>query len=345
MSYIGGMEWFIPAAIFICAVGLSALATGGAVHFLRQRDIFDHPNLRSSHETSTPRGGGLAIVPVVLLMWLALPGFGVGPELLSAPIFLWLVGGALFIGAVSWADDLKGLSQIVRLIAQSIAIGVILALAPGDKLYFQGILPSEADNIVAGLLWLWFVNLFNFMDGIDGISGVETAAIGIGIAVVAAVGGTAIEADMLKGPALAIAGAGVGFLWWNWHPAKLFLGDVGSVPLGYLLGWLLLELAAGGAWAAALILPLYYLADASLTLARRVMRGEKFWQPHRQHFYQQAAQRGLSHSRISIFVAIVNVVLIGLAAGAKENEMSALVGALIITGGVLMVMRGRGARA
>ena len=122
--------------------------------------------------------------------------------------------------------------------------------------------------------------------------------------------------------ALLIVAACAGFVVWNWHPAKIFLGDIGSVPLGFLLGWLLLALAARGPWEAALILPLYYLADATLTLLRRGARGEKVWQAHREHFYQQAVQNGRSHARVSLAIAGANaglLLLALLAVSAPEN--------------------------
>ncbi|MEQ8194752.1 MAG: glycosyl transferase, partial [Rhodospirillales bacterium] len=174
----------------------------------------------------------------------------------------------------------------------------------------------------------------NFMDGIDGIAGVETASLGGGIVAVVLLAAT--------DPALAwigvtlIAGA-LGFLWWNWHPAKIFLGDTGSVPLGFVLGWLLLTLAAEGQWAAAFILPLYYLADATLTLFRRALRGEKFWQAHREHFYQRAAQRGLGHAHVSLAILAGNVGLIALAAWAATGKTwQPLLGAAAVT--VIMLL-------
>ena len=133
---------------------------------------------------------------------------------------------------------------------------------------FQGWLPSGLDAIATALIWVWFINLFNFMDGIDGIAGSEAAAIGLGLVLVASIG---VASDLgIAVPAAAIAAAALGFLVWNWTPARIFLGDVGSVPLGYVLGYLLRELALRGWWKAALILPLYFLADATLTLLRRL---------------------------------------------------------------------------
>lgn len=117
---------------------------------------------------------------------------------------------------------------------------------------------------------------------------------------------------------LSAAAAALGFLRWNWHPARVFLGDVGSVPLGYLLGWLLLELACRGAWAPALILPLYFLADGGLTLLGRIARGKQFWRAHREHFYQRATQGGLGHGHAVASVIALDLVLIGLALWAAE---------------------------
>jgi UDP-N-acetylmuramyl pentapeptide phosphotransferase/UDP-N-acetylglucosamine-1-phosphate transferase len=116
------------------------------------------------------------------------------------------------------------------------------------------------------------------------------------------------------------AAPAAGFLVWNWHPARLFLGDVGSVPLGFALGWLLLHAAIAGYWAAALILPLYYLADATITLGRRALRGAKIWQAHREHFYQRAVARGRGHDAVVGAIAVGNVVLIGCALIAEGTD-------------------------
>ena len=136
-----------------------------------------------------------------------------------------------------------------------------------------------------------------------------------------------------------------GFLPWNWSPARIFLGDVGSVPLGYLLGWLLLLAAIEGAWAAALILPAYYLADASLTLLRRAARGEKVWRAHRQHAYQRAVRGGLSHRWVAGALAALNLVLIALAVLlAPDWPWAALAAAGLAVFGLLAYFERAGAR-
>ena len=205
-----------------------------------------------------------------------------------------------------------------------------MALLFSENLFSGGLLPPGLDMVAAGLLWVWFINLFNFMDGIDGIAGVEAASIGVGIALVSVAAGLS---DVFGTFGLAIAAASLGFLIWNWHPAKIFLGDIGSVPLGFMLGGLLLWLAANGQWAAALILPLYYLADSTITLLKRFVRGEKVWQAHRQHFYQQALAHGLSHDHVVRHVLFVDLVLIALAVAAARGW----VGAALISAPILVL--------
>ena len=311
----------LEPVIVVVATALAAFAlTWVILKALRRRRILDHPNERSSHQNPTPRGGGIAVIAVVLAA-AALIGILAQP----VPAGLWpVLAGTGLLAGISWLDDLKGMGALPRLAAQIAAVAAGLAFVPSENLVFQGLLPEIADRLLAGLVWIWFINLFNFMDGIDGIAGVEAACIGAGLFVVQQV----LASDAGPGLiALAITGAALGFLWWNWQPARIFLGDVGSVPLGYLLGWLLLSAAAAGAWAPALILPLYYLADASLTLARRLLRGERIWAAHREHAYQRAVQGGMSHAQSVRIIAAGNIALIGLAVVAAGGWPIAALGA------------------
>ncbi len=128
---------------------------------------------------------------------------------------------------------------------------------------------------------------------------------------------------------------------WNWAPARIFLGDVGSVPLGYLLGFLLLDVAARGHWKIALILPLYFLADATLTLVRRLLRGERVWQAHRQHFYQRAVQRGLGHAAVVRRVIAADLILIGCGWAAENGwGLAALAAAAMVVAALLASLAG-----
>jgi len=309
---------FIAAAVFA--------GTGALLPFLRGRAILDHPNERSSHDTPTPKGGGIAVVATLLIGW---AGIAVFTDPTQQSVFVVIIAAAA-LAALSWADDLRGLSPLARLAGQFVAVAAVLMLAPSGGPYFQGLLPPALDSLAVAVLWVWFINVFNFMDGIDGITCVEAICLGIGIALVAETGA------IIGFYGLVVAAAAVGFVKWNWHPAKIFLGDVGSVPLGFVLGWLLLGLAANGQWAAALILPAYYLMDATVTLVRRALRGEKVWQAHKGHFYQQAVHGGLSHAAMARSVLAMNSILIVLAIlSTKGWQGPALIAAALLAAGFL----------
>ncbi|MSO92286.1 MAG: glycosyltransferase family 4 protein [Rhodospirillales bacterium] len=328
------MSLSVQVLAFAAVLAASLLGTGIVLKVLNRHAILDRPNERSAHSRPVPRGGGIAVILVIIVAWLAIAL--AGHE--SRPDALWpvaiLLGATLVLSALSWADDIQGLSPVIRLLGQAVAVGVVLALAPAEGPYFQGIFPPAIDRIAAGLVWIWFINLFNFMDGIDGISGVEAASLGVGVAAVAAVSGLGAPVSLYG---LTGAAAALGFLRWNWHPAKIFLGDVGSTGLGFVLGWLLLTLAAAGAWAAALILPLYYLADATITLLKRLARRERVWQAHSQHFYQKAVRSGKTHAEVALSVLLADAVLVGLAVAAANGYVwSSLAGACAVVGGLLL---------
>lgn len=312
------------------ALGLAVWsATWAVTRLLVHLEIYDRPNPRSSHDTPKPRGGGLALVPLLLAAWAAWTLWSG-----SAPAGIWpVLCGAVALGAVSLADDLRGLPAAARLAVQAAAVAAGLAGMSEAGLVAQGLLPPLADRLVAGIFWIWFVNLFNFMDGIDGISGTEAASLGLGLALVAVVAGMPTAPMAL---ALLLAAAALGFLAWNWPPAHVFLGDVGSIPLGYLLGWLLVAAAAEGQWAAALILPSYYLADTTVTLARRAASGTKVWRAHREHFYQRAVQGGLSHRAVVLWMLACNTALIAFALWAAAGQPWPAVACAALAVGALM---------
>lgn len=311
------MGLLIPA-VGLCSFALVVSGTGALVNWLKERRVLDIPNQRSSHFVPTPRGGGLMVVPAVLVPVAFLSLQGAGPAAAGAMIAL-----GLSLLVLSWIDDRRGLSFHLRLCVHLGVASLGLAAMGGERLVFQGLLPFWPDRVLAVLAWGWFINLYNFMDGIDGITGVETLAVAGGLL-------------LLPGEHLvpaAIAGASLGFLAWNWHPARIFLGDSGSVPLGFLLGWLLLDLAMAGQWAPALILPAYYLADATLTLARRALRGEKIWQAHREHFYQKAVQAGASHAHVATIILAADIVLVVVAVAlAPEAPGLGLAAAALVVG-------------
>jgi UDP-N-acetylmuramyl pentapeptide phosphotransferase/UDP-N-acetylglucosamine-1-phosphate transferase len=326
------MIWGATVALAVFAATWAL--TGAVRHWLAARAILDRPVERSSHAVPVPRGAGLAVVPVLLAGWAAVAAVG-------APGGVWIVIAlAAALAALSWRDDIAGLPVWVRLAAHAaaVAVGVMNLQEP----VFQSLLPAWLDRVAAGLLWLWFVELYNFMDGIDGITGVETACVGLGLALALAIAGK--TGDGTAALALAAVAAAIGFLRWNWHPAQIFLGDAGSVPIGFLLGWLLLTIAAKGLWAPALILPLYYLADASLTLARRALRGEKVWRAHRGHFYQRALGAGGDHAAVALVVLAGDAALVIAALVAITRPALGFAVAIAVTALLLAVLERRARR-
>jgi UDP-N-acetylmuramyl pentapeptide phosphotransferase/UDP-N-acetylglucosamine-1-phosphate transferase len=314
-------------AILPATAVLTALAISSLIPLLRRRRILDRPNARSSHSMPTPRGGGIAVMGVLLPCWAVLAATGN-----ASPALFAIVVGAAGLAAVSWLDDLYGLSPGLRLLAHAAAVALGLAALPLPDLPGDSRLLVTAYLLAAGAAWLWWLNLFNFMDGIDGLAGSEAAAIAVGIQLLCL---TSLTQPQTAPLAAAVLGAALGFLLWNWAPARIFLGDVGSVPLGYALGYLLLSLAIAGQWRAAAILPLYFIADATITLLRRLLCGERVWQAHRSHFYQQAVRRGRSHAAVVVRVLIADLLLIGCAWAAESGAGPA---ALAVAGAVVAIL-------
>lgn len=325
----------ITLVVFALAAIAGRLATGAVLTRLQRQDILDHPNERSSHEAPTPRGGGWGILLVAFPIWIVCLGLS---GLTVQGGFLML--GAALLAGISWIDDLRTIAARHRLAVQIIAVLIgLVALMPFGPVT-QGLLPLWLDRLLVAFAWLWFLNLYNFMDGIDGLAGSETLSISVGVATIVIASPVLSEAW----PAAAwmgagLAGAALGFLMLNWHPAKLFMGDVGSVPIGYLLAWMLFALAANGYLLAAIILPLYFCIDATVTLLRRITRGERPWEAHREHFYQRAVQRGLDHATVSYIVLFGNILLIMLAVSASAIGFVALGGAVLVIAAVLLAFR------
>jgi UDP-N-acetylmuramyl pentapeptide phosphotransferase/UDP-N-acetylglucosamine-1-phosphate transferase len=300
------------------------------------------PNARSSHREVTPQGGGAVVVAVTLLMASALaaatPILAPGDGSRLAVV----LGAAAALAVVGALDDLRELGSVPRLIAQAIAVAAVLWAVPSH----YSILPAELFWLERALLFvagIWFVNLVNFMDGIDWMMVAEVVPVSLGIVLVGLAGRMPSEATVV---ALALMGAMAGFAPFNRPVARLFLGDVGSLPIGLLLGWLLVLVAASGHVAAALLLPLYFVADATLTLLRRMRQGERIWEAHRTHFYQRARDAGWSNMEIVSRVAAVNMMLVALAVlsvvvpGWLSGVAMMLAGAALVTWLLAILVRG-----
>jgi UDP-N-acetylmuramyl pentapeptide phosphotransferase/UDP-N-acetylglucosamine-1-phosphate transferase len=298
-----------------------------------QRYALAAPNARSSHREPTPQGGGIAVI-VATIAAAYLGTVGLGAPIAPPPVAV-IVSVALMacVGAV---DDVRTIEVVPRLVLQGMAVAAVIYALP-EHLRVVPVMPGWIEQALLFVGGLWFVNLVNFMDGIDWMTVAEVVPVAAALAVIGYLGALTPDGIVV---ALALGGAMVGFAYFNRPTAKLFLGDVGSLPIGLLLAWLLVLLAGNGGLAAALLLPLYYLADATVTLQRRLFNGEPVWRAHRTHFYQRAADRGWSVTAIVAHVFTVNLGLAVLAlvtvmARSLAVDIAALLGGVALVGWLL----------
>jgi Fuc2NAc and GlcNAc transferase len=277
--------------------------------FVLRRAPMDRPTDRSLHEVPTPRGGGLGLVVAVLVVTALAWGLGeVGRGLAVA-----LLGGGSLVAAVGWWDDHQGLSARVRFVAHLAAAAWAVAWMGGMptlSLGSQVVVLGPVGAVLATIALVWGINLYNFMDGIDGLAGLEAVCVGVGAALLLWPTGGPAAATL----PLTLAAAAAGFLAWNWAPARIFMGDVGSGFLGLAIGVLALagERSFGVPSLAWVTLGMVFLLDATVTLLRRGLRGERVYAAHRSHAYQRLVRAGWSHRRVALCVLGLNLVLIGL---------------------------------
>jgi len=320
---------FVVAVFLLCglatAAALSALITWVSRPLL-QRYALARPNARSSHRIPTPQGAGIAVIAATLVIAWAWAAWA------TVPIPTVLVGATILIALVGFADDTMSLPVLLRLLLQAGAVGAVVLTTP-DSLRIVPSLPLAFERSLIVLAGVWFVNLVNFMDGLDLMTVAEVVPITAALMLLGWLGELPLPVALL---AAALCGAMIGFAPFNRPVAKVFLGDVGSLPIGLLLGWCLLELAWHQQMAAALLLPAYYLADSTLTLSRRIARREPFWAAHRTHFYQRATDNGFTVPRVISEVFALNLVL-ALLAVATVRFSSTIVTTLALLSGAIAV--------
>lgn len=331
------VPWRVLAVVLLAAIATSA----GLILALRPllvRYALARPNARSSHTAPTPQGGGIAVVTAALAsLWLGLALAGLAGETQLAGLTL----AAAILALIGVVDDIRGLGPVPRLLVQAVAVGVVIATLPSD-VRIVPLLPPALEWALLLVGGVWFVNLVNFMDGIDWMTVAETVPIAAGAALLGLLGAVPLSAVLA---ALALLGATIGFAPFNRPVARLFLGDVGSLPIGLMLGWILMILATRGHFAAALLLPLYYLADATITLARRLSRREAVWQAHRTHFYQRATDGGFAVTEIVVRVFVLNIALATLAlVSAIEPDLRVDLATLALGGALVAWLLGTFAR-
>jgi UDP-N-acetylmuramyl pentapeptide phosphotransferase/UDP-N-acetylglucosamine-1-phosphate transferase len=311
----------------LIASAVSSAVVTWAIRPLLLRHALARPNTRSSHRVPTPQGAGIAVIAATLVVAGAIMVWSGAPDL-KVPVAMF--AASLFIAVVGFADDVKSIDVLPRLLLQAAAVGAIIFTSPGD-LRIAPVCPLWIERGLLLLAGLWFVNLVNFMDGLDLMTVAEVVPITAAMVILG------ISADFPGSATLvaaALCGAMLGFAPFNRPVAKIFLGDVGSLPIGLLLGWCLLQLALHGQFAAALLLPMYYLFDATVTLLRRMARREPFWAAHRSHFYQRATDNGFSVWRVVREIFALNVVLAALAIGSVVAPSAAIGILLLLIGSI-----------
>ncbi|HXF54178.1 MAG TPA: glycosyl transferase [Hyphomicrobiaceae bacterium] len=298
--------------LHLLLIAVSALLSAALIMLLKPllaRYALARPGARSSHTIPTPQGGGVAIVASVLAVVLAAMAAGIAG--FRDPWAFGLVVALLVLAATGALDDVRPLPVLPRLVLQFAAAAALVLTLPGDMRALPW-LPTPVERVLLIVGLVWFINLTNFMDGIDWMTVVEAVPVLTAIVVIGLFANSPAVSLTLP-VTVTLLGAVLGFAPFNRHVARLFLGDVGSLPIGAALGWLLILLSADGHLAAALILPLYYLADATSTLYRRWRRGERLSEAHRTHFYQLALGRGFSVPEVTTIVFRLNLILAALA--------------------------------
>lgn len=302
-------DGMLDAVALVAACALTSAGLSLLLRSVMARAAPARPSGRGSHTGVTPQGGGVAVMAAVLigagLTWAAtsVPP----PDAWRAGIVL---AAALALMITGLLDDIHGLGVAPRVIVQVLCAGAALAALPADARILPGLLSLWPERAMLLAAVVWFVNLTNFMDGLDLMTVAQVVPATAAIAVFALMGAVPPEVAAI---ALALLGGMLGFAPFNAPRARMFLGDGGSLPVGLLQAWMLVMLAAGGHLAAALLLPLYALADTGITVARRLLAGEAIHTAHRTHFYQRATEGGLTVPAVTARVFLLNAALAGLA--------------------------------
>lgn len=304
------------SAMYLFIIGsalvfVSWLLTGQIRKYAIREQILDIPNARSSHVNVTPRGGGLGFVMVFLLGLVGLLCSG----LIEFKLFVMLMGGGVLIAAVGWQDDKHELGYGVKMVFHFLAAVWAVGWAGGYSIMNIGFMQLDLSligSIVAIFGTVWMINLYNFMDGVDGIAATEAVSVALIIGCL-----LFLQGDFsIAAVCFLLAAAVAGFLFWNWPPARIFMGDTGSGFLGFIFVALAMyaEMSRSVPLIIWIMLLGVFVVDATVTLQIRRSRGKKIYEPHRTHVYQLAVQAGYSHKQVTLSVLFINILLGVLAA-------------------------------
>jgi len=309
MSQAALVSW---AAVVAGSAGLSA----GLILVLKPllvRYVLAHPNDRSSHAAATPQGAGLAVMASLLIVSIAALLVGVTAP---PPSLVPVLAGAALLTVIGAVDDAHALPVAWRLVGEAMIAAAIVLTLPQELRLLPELLPLMVERILMVVGVIWFVNAINFLDGLDWMTVAQVVPITLGVAILQGLGVVPPNVGLL---ALALLGATLGFAVFNKHPAQIFLGDAGSLPIGLCLAYMLIYVAEAHL-VSGLLLALYSLTDATATLLRRAVNGEQILSAHRTHFYQRAAVQGVSVPQVTARVFGLGLVLMGLAIAAALTQ-------------------------
>lgn len=318
------------------------------IEVLTRYNIVDIPSERKAHREPITRGGGVVLILVTPIY------FFLSSQIYGLSLFQQypLLMAIFLVGGISLLDDIKEQSKILRLLVHFLSAWILLKygqvsleseltiIIPYSET--QLVIPAYIPLLAAIISLVGFTNLYNFLDGIDGISAAETIHLSIVILLLAWVKYDAVnQAPLIISISCLCLAFGCAFLKYNWHPAQLFLGDVGSITLGFLLGYcfFLLIYSDISLFVPAIIAALYYFADGGVTILLRIWKREKFWLPHNKHFFQQAMRKGKSQQLIVTNIIKCNIVLMGLSIVGIYWPLIGLVAGVIVTSATILLLK------
>ncbi len=290
--------------------------------------LIDKPEERRQHKKITPRGGGIAVL-IAFTIGFALIDY----VWLKSTYTLTLLAPLWMIGIISIYDDISHVNVAIRLLLQLLTAAYLVYSFLLPHKLFHGELSYGVDFIMAVLAFAGFMNIYNFMDGMDGMTASQSIHLSLTILILAFLRYDVIlHVELVFTIAAVCLVCSVAFAIYNWHPAHIFLGDVGSITFGLLICLALMLIAASGErlFVATIIASLYYLADGGMTILIRALKGEKIWEPHLKHFFQQAIRKRMSHKKIIAEIVLCNYWLMMLAIGALFYPVVSLLMAILI---------------
>lgn len=327
-------EYAITIPILLLSFLICLMVTRFLVEFFPKMGLVDNPDARRLHADVTPTGGGIAVI-LSFIMGFILIDYKLYDFYYSAsvavPIFI--------LAFVSFYDDIREMPVSVRLLTHLGIAGFMVHDLLLPYQLFHGELGFYADLILSFVALAGFCNIYNFMDGIDGITASESIHLSVTIMALCFLRyDIIIHSDLVILIAALVLTCSIAFVIYNWHPAHIFIGDVGAISIGMLLGLCLMLIAASSVklFVSAIIASMYYLADGGLTILIRLFKGEKIWLPHTNHFFQQAIRKEIPRKKIVLEVIICNYWLMLLAISALYYPLLSLILAIGLTIRVLL---------